>query len=599
MTIARKITAFLLTAAMAVCAFSGCGGESNAPQVGTENDKIYYKNEVHVVLSDDVITANGNKVDHDSRVIYTSNDVVYYEDKDFYESGNPYGEGTDKDKHTAEEAAKVTVVNITEAGIYRLSGRLSHGQIRIDLGKDADEDRNAVVTLVLDGLDINCDVAPAVLFENVYECDSERDKDNATSTVDISKAGANVIISDGSINNIEGAYVAKIFKDNDKEKKLWKQDAAFYSYMSMNISGETKESGILNIKADNEGIGTELHLTINSGNINVFSANDGINTNKDDLSVTTVNGGNLHVVAGLGDEGDGIDSNGWLVINGGTVVSAAKPISDSGLDSSLGSFVNGGTVIALGSTMDWAESDSKQVTMNLQFAEYKEKGSSIIVTKEDGSAVFAYDSSKDKVSGENTREFMGAVISCPNFAVGESYNVYIGSYSENTDSIAGSHTNGIYDISTITAVNAVQQAYSNTEVRKHGGKPPKADGNKPAMPNGTAPQPPDDIPQAQQPYFTEFPDNMQPPPFPDGDSFDPDIMKPVPEGFEKTTDENGNPIGFGGEGKFDFNEEKAPHPEDEKPQINTPSYNDILKLRTEFYMQDKVNGFSGVSDYIL
>ena len=557
MTIARKITAFLLTAAVAVCAFSGCSGKSNAPQTGSEDDKIYYKNEVHVVLSDDGITANGNKVDHDSRVIYTSNDVVYYEDKDFYESGNPYGEGTDKDKHTAEEAAKVTVVNITEAGIYRLSGRLSHGQIRIDLGKDADEDRNAVVTLVLDGLDINCDVAPAVLFENVYECDGERDKDNATSTVDTSKAGANVIISDGSINNIEGAYVAKIFKDNDKEKKLWKQDAAFYSYMSMNISGETKESGVLNIKADNEGIGTELHLTVNSGNINVFSANDGINTNKDDLSVTTVNGGNLHVVAGLGDEGDGIDSNGWLVINGGTV-------------------------IALGSTMDWAESDSKQVTMNLQFTEYKEKGSSIIVTKEDGSVVFAYDSSKDAVSGENTREFMGAVISCPNFAVGENYNVYIGSYSESTDSIAGSHTNGIYDISTITAVNAVQQAYSSTEVRKHGGKPPKADGNT-----------------AQTSDFTQFPDNMQPPPFPEGDSFDPEIMKPVPEGFEKPTDENGNPIGFGSEGEFDFNEEKSPHPEGEKPQINTPFYNDTLKLRTEFYMQDKVNGFSGVTDYIL
>ncbi|MBR6518162.1 MAG: carbohydrate-binding domain-containing protein, partial [Oscillospiraceae bacterium] len=529
----------------------------------------------------------------------------------------PYGEGTDKDKHTAEEAAKVTVVNITESGTYRLSGRLSHGQIRVDLGKDADEDKDAVVTLVLDGLDINCDVAPAVVFMNVYECDGEWDKDTATSNVDTTDAGENVIIADGSTNNIEGADVAKIFKDNDKEKKLWKQDAAFYSYMSMNISGEAKESGVLNIKADNEGIGTELHLTINSGNINVFSANDGINTNEDEVSVTTMNGGNLHIVAGLGDEGDGIDSNGWLVINGGTVVSAAKPISDSGLDSSMGSFVNGGTVIALGSTMDWAESDSKQVTMNLQFDGYKEKGSSIIVTKEDGSVVFAYDSSKDTISGENTREFMGAVISCPNFAVGESYNVYIGSYSENTDSISGNHTNGVYDVSTVTAVNGVQQAYSGTDVGFGGfggGRPPMGGnfdpsqfgGNMGEMPQfgGEMPQFGGERPQfdgntAQMPYFTEFPDDMQPPPFPEGNSFDPEIMKPVPEGFEKPTDENGNPIGFGGEGEFDFNGEKAPHPEGEKPQINTPDHNDVLKLRTAFYMQDKVNSFSGVADYIL
>ena len=137
--------------------------------------------------------------------VFISNDVIYYEDKDSYESGNPYGEGTDADKHTAEEADAVTVVNVTKAGTYRLSGALSNGQIRVDLGEDAEKDETATVTLVFDGLDINCDVAPAVLFLNVYECDNEWDAETAQSTVDTSAAGANVIIADGSTNNIEGA----------------------------------------------------------------------------------------------------------------------------------------------------------------------------------------------------------------------------------------------------------------------------------------------------------------------------------------------------------------------------------------------------------
>jgi len=588
----KKLIPFILTASLVLSAFTGCGENTDNPQAQTENDKIYYDNEVQIILSDDGITANGKAVTDSTTAVFTSNDVIYYEDRDSYESGNPYGEGTDADKHTAEEAAKVTVVNITESGIYRLSGQLSHGQIRVDLGEDADEDKDAVVTLVLDGLDINCDVAPAVLFMNVYECDGDSNKDSATSSVNTADAGANVIISDGSVNNVEGAYVAKIFKDNDKEKKLWKQDAAFYSYMSMNISGEARESGILNITADNEGLGTEMHLTINSGNINIFSDNDGINTNQDDVSVTTINGGNVHIVAGLGAEGDGVDSNGWLVINGGTVVSAAKPVSDSGLDSSLGSYINDGTVIALGSTMDWAESDSKQVTMNLQFAEYKEKGSTIIVTKEDGSVVFAYDTSKDTISAENTREFMGAVISCPEFTLGESYNVYIGSSSDGIDVVTGSETNGIYDISTVTSVNAVQQAYSGTDVKGHGGI-----GGRPPM-NSDKPEdmPPPDMPDGEKPQipgFIDFPDDMSPPPFPDGDEFDPEIMKPVPEGFEIAKNPDGNLVDFGGEGEFDFSFTEKP---------KNDNKNDVFKsaaIFTEFFMQDKVNSFSGVTDYIL
>ena len=434
----RQAIAGFSAAAVAACvpavAFAGETPTAPAPA-----------NETVIVLSDDGITVNGEPVATEAgNKVYISNDVIYYEDRDAYDSGNAYGEGEANERHSAEDAAKVTVVNITEPGAYSLSGKLSAGQIRVDLGEDAYDDPAAVVTLVFDGVDITCDVAPAVLFLNVFECDNAWSTDSATSEVDTSAAGANVVINDNTVNTVNGGNVAHIYKDDADEKKLWKQDGAFYSYMSMNIDGGPEDSGVLNINADNEGLDTELHLTINGGNINIVSHDDGINTNEDGVSVTTVNGGALHILAGVGAEGDGVDSNGWLVINGGTVIAMANPASDAGLDSDMGSFVNGGTVVALGSTMDWAESDSEQVTMNLQFAAQQSAGDAIVVMDGDGKVVFAYDPSEDETAGTQVRSYQGAVLSCPDFEVGATYAVYIGGALEGTE------TQGVYDAETIT-----------------------------------------------------------------------------------------------------------------------------------------------------
>ncbi len=415
--------------------------------------------EVKIVLADTGITVGGNAVGTDSdEAVYTSNDIVYYEDRDTYDSGNTYGEGTSEDKHSATEAAEHTVLNITEAGTYRISGTLSKGQIKVDLGENADSDATACVTLILDNVDITCTVAPAIVFYNVYECDGDWSAENASQTVNTSAAGANVIIADGSKNYLTGSHVAKIYKDTAAQKKLWKQDGAFYSYMSMNIDGESVGDGRLDVIADNEGIGSELHLTINGGNINIFSQDDGINTNEDNISVTTINGGNVHIIGGWGDEGDGIDSNGWLVINGGTVIAAANPAADSGLDSDCGSYVNGGTVIALGSTMDWAETESAQPTMNLQFSQMRSQGETIVVTDTQQTVVFAYAPSEDEVMEGNNRNYQGAIVSCSNFEVGQSYQVYMGG------TVTGTEESGVYDTATITAyTDGTQQGYGSNK----------------------------------------------------------------------------------------------------------------------------------------
>ena len=484
-----------------------------------------FKGETMIRLTDTGMDVTGP----DSLAVFGSNDIIYYEDRDTYDSGNPYGEGEESDKHSAEEAAKHYVVNITEPGAYRVTGKLSAGQIRIDLGEDAYDDPNAVVELILDDADITCTVAPAILFLNVYECDGNWSEDTAKPDVDTSAAGANLILE--GENTVNGAYVARIYKDKEDEKKLWKQDGAIYSYMSLNVFGPGK----LTLNAANEGLDTELHLTINRGNITIHSDNDAINTNEDGVSVTTINGGTLHIVAGLGAEGDGIDSNGYLVINGGTVISAAKPHSDSGLDSDKGSFIHGGTVVALGAAMDWAESDSEQVTMNLQFSQ--RQTSPLSIRREDSTDVFSFDPAADPVLKDYDRGYQGAVLSCPAFQIGDAYQVFSGD---------------------------VQMMYTSTDVMRgpggFGGKGQRPEGGMPDFGDGQMPAPPEGGFDGQQPpegFGGEFPT------WPEGEP-------PAPP--------EGNPGSFDGPGGH--------HPEGEAP---------AGEVSTLFFMQDKVNFFSGLT----
>lgn len=384
--------------------------ETNAPEITTDNTVISTESEVNIVLANDSTTVNGKIISANTNdAVYMANDIIYYE------SGHDstYGEGTEADAHEPGEAAEHIVIHITEPGTYRVSGKLEKGQLFINLGEkneNAKKDPNAVVTLLLENVDITCTVAPAVLFYDVYEC-GDKEVTNATAIVDTAKAGANVIIADDCTNNINGSYVAKIYEPGTTDK-LAKFDGAFYSKRSLNISSEEKGTGILNIVAENEGLDSELHLTVNGGNINISSGNDGINTNEDNISVTTVNGGSITINAGLGDEGDGIDSNGYIVINGGSVLtSACDRGPDGGIDSDCGIIINGGTVIACGNQNGAISSQSAQNCISARLQNTVSEASLVTLS-----------------NGENTliefntiKPFSAVVISAPDLQENESY----------------------------------------------------------------------------------------------------------------------------------------------------------------------------------
>ena len=399
-------------------------------------------------LSDTGVTVDGQVAStSSSAAVYTGATIVFYEDG----NDSSYGEGTESDAHSAEEAANHTVVTITEPGIYRVSGKLSAGQLAIDLGKDAESDPTAVVTLILDGVDITNTVAPAVIFYNVYEPYS--DTEDTKGIVDLSSAGAQVILADNSVNTVDGSYVARIYKEGTT-KKLHKYDGAFYSKMSMNISGEAKGTGELHITAANEGLDSELHLALNGGKIYIEAQDDGINTNEDGISVTSINGGYLYVNAGLGAEGDGIDSNGYLTINGGTIVTMANERSpDGGIDADMDITINGGTVLALGTRNDAAASTSKQPFIELSFATTQAAGSTISLTDVEGNELISHTAEK---------AFQSVTFSSADLKLNTEYHLYI---------------------------NGVQQQYTGNSFGMmgggFGGNPPT--GERPELPEGTPP----------------------------------------------------------------------------------------------------------------
>lgn len=310
------------------------------------------------------------------------------------------------------------VVNITAAGRYRISGEATDVQIVVRAG-GADS-----VRLILDGVDLTCRTAPTILGLSAMEPGTP------------GEYGLTIELADGPENRITGSHAAK-------NADGVKYDGAIDAMVSLGFEG----SGSLTVNADNEGIEVQRgHMTINGGVFHVYACDDPLNVSEDGVGVLTVNDGYLFssVKNIAGGEGDGIDSNGSIVFNGGTAINLAHPSSaDSGIDSDMGSTINGGVIVGAGNMYDPIDSASQQLFMMLEFAQKTED--LLVVTDADGVPVFAYDFPYD---------YTYIAFSTPTLTEGETYHVYLGG------EIEGEEQDGLY--TTITA-------YTPGTLMQHGG----------------------------------------------------------------------------------------------------------------------------------
>ncbi len=317
------------------------------------------------------------------------------------------------------------VVTIAEGGVYRISGTAMDAQIAVRAGTE-DE-----VRLILDGVDITCRTSSAIAVFSA--------KDPKVA----GQYGVTIELAEGSVNRVTGSHTVRI------EETDTKLDGAICSLVSLGFEG----SGSLTVDADNEGVEVKFgHMTINGGVFDIQSGDDPLNVSEDGVGVLTMNDGYVYsAVKNLpGGEGDGIDSNGWIVFNGGTAINLAHPSSqDGGIDSDMGSSINGGLIVGAGNMYDAIEADSKQLFMMLEFAESTDD--LVVVTDKAGNPVFAYDFPHD---------YMYIAFSTPELKAGETYHVYLGG------EIQGEQKNGLYtEITAYTPGRQMQHGEGNAEQR--------------------------------------------------------------------------------------------------------------------------------------
>ncbi|MBQ3445563.1 carbohydrate-binding domain-containing protein [Candidatus Saccharibacteria bacterium] len=189
------------------------------------------------------------------------------------------------------------------------------------------------------------------------------------------------------------------------------------------------KSGTINVAKSYEGLEAKK-ITISGGDVSVTASDDGINagggsdsttatgqgaTSYDTGCMLIIEGGNLYVNAA----GDGVDSNGYIYFNGGTVTVDGPTNNGNGaLDAGISIQQNGGTVVAVGAS-GMAENLGSTSTVNnvsIYFSATQTAGTKIEIKDSAGNLVTSFTSAK---------LFNHMAVGSPDFKTGETYTIYI------------------------------------------------------------------------------------------------------------------------------------------------------------------------------
>ena len=271
------------------------------------------------------------------------------------------------------------------------------------------------------------------------------------------------VYNSDEINNILFAKVEADKEDLEKgdPKYFYKAAGTISSDIDLYFEGK----GYLEVNSNtNEGIETKGNLSLSggTGNYVVTALDDCINTttnNKIDNARNTITIDVESLVAKVSldaTEGDAIDSNGDLIINGGKIIAVAKSGNDSGIDSETGTYINGGTILATGDMLDNINDNSKQNIIILSFKNKMTKNSLLVFKDTNESYLFGY---------KTDREYSNLVYSSPTLTNND-YYLYM------SGDIKGKESNGLY--TNITSYkNGIQLGYTNNGNQKGNDMIPK------------------------------------------------------------------------------------------------------------------------------
>lgn len=296
-------------------------------------------------------------------------------------------------------------VKITDEGVYVITGSAEEAQILVEAADDAK------VQLVLDGVSITNSATPCIYVKSadkVFVTTTESANslsvtgtftaDGTTNTDAVIFSKSDLVLNGLGTLTIESTDNGITTKDDMKitggtiditcvSDALEANDSISVAEGEINITSQSNGlhasdsdddttgwiyicGGELNINAGNDAVkaativqidGGVLNINayegieatcvqINSGTIDITAQDDGINAGQKSSAYSPlieINGGELTVNMGQGDT-DAIDSNGSIVVSGGTLdITAQSPF-----DYEVSGTYNGGTIIVNGETVN-------------------------------------------------------------------------------------------------------------------------------------------------------------------------------------------------------------------------------------------------------
>ena len=357
----RIYIATLLAVQMLMLPLSGCVSESGSQAAGTGNTAT----SVVATLNDEEAkvstTTQSSSAGLSADELFTERDLTQTADL------------SDAKEIALQSGKNVT---ITKAGVYRVTGSAENVTIIVDAG---DEDK---VQLVLDGVSVTNADAPCIYVRNADKVFVTLSGDNSLSVTgqftadgdtntdgvifskdDLALNGAGSLTVNSSDNGIVGKDDLKItggtYQITAASKAIEANDSIRVASGSFTIKAGTDGlhaenedddslgyiyigGGSFSMSVGDDGIhavslvqidgGTftisaaecmeGTYIRINDGTFDLSSWDDGINAARKSSAYSTptveINGGTINITMSAGDT-DGIDSNGDIIVNGGTI----------------------------------------------------------------------------------------------------------------------------------------------------------------------------------------------------------------------------------------------------------------------------------------
>jgi hypothetical protein len=259
-------------------------------------------------------------------------------------------------------------------------------------------------------------------------------------TINITTTGAKFLVSGSDYAEAKAVKSDGAITINNGNITISSADDGMKSETCITISIAT-----VSITKSIEGLEAPF-ITVNSGNISIVASDDSFNATfgnggeANDGSCLYLNGGNI-VVNSSG--GDGLDSNGNIVITGGTiVVHGPQSAPEVGMDYNGTCNISGGLLIISGTNSNMTQAPS---TSSAQYSIKATTTSSVAA----GTLFHIQDASGNNVvTFKPGRSYYSIVFSSSSLKSGSTYSIYTGGTSTGTNS-NGLYTGGTYSGGTL------------------------------------------------------------------------------------------------------------------------------------------------------